>query len=62
MKDTELYANILGVKTTCFIGKVALKVSEKSVDLWLDHGSGERWPCPERGKLMPFRERLGEPA
>ncbi|MDY0281118.1 MAG: transposase, partial [Salinivirgaceae bacterium] len=60
MRDTELYAQILGVKAPWFVDKVDLKVSENSVDIWLDHGPGERWPCPECGKLLPCRDHAGE--
>lgn len=59
MRDTELHAQILGVKAPWFVDKVDLKVSENSVDIWLDHGPGERWPCSECGKLLPCRDHAG---
>lgn len=35
MRDTELYAQILGVKAPWVVDKVDLKVAENSVDIWL---------------------------
>jgi transposase len=60
MRDTDLYAQILGAKAPWFVDKVDLKVAENSVDIWLDHGPGERWACPECGKLLPCRDHVGE--
>jgi transposase len=58
MRDVESYAQILGNKVPWFVDMVDLKVAENSV--WLDYGPVERSPCLECGKLLPWRDHVGE--
>lgn len=60
MRDTDLYAQILGLKAPWFVENVDLKVAKGSVDLWLSHESGTLWPCPDCGKLLPCRDHVAE--
>ncbi len=60
MKDTELYAQILGLKAPWFVKKVTLKLSENSVDIWLSHGRREQWACPKCGRFLSCRDHVEE--
>jgi len=43
----ELYQYLLGLKEPWKVGRVALDVGGKRVDLWVEHPEGVRWSCPE---------------
>lgn len=60
MRDTDLYIQILGLKTPWFVEIVDLKVAEGSIDLCLTHETGTLWACPECGKLLPRRDHVAE--
>ena len=47
MKDTELYAQILGIGTPFTVARVALAVAKGAVDIWVEHQEGARFTCPE---------------
>jgi transposase len=50
MKDCQLYEYLLGIKSPWTVGKVELNTKDQRVDVWAEHESGVRWPCPECGK------------
>lgn len=47
MKDTELYAQILGVGRPFHVARVELALKAGSVDVWVEHDAGARFACPE---------------
>jgi len=49
MRDTELYQRVLGLSEPWSVTRVALKVEERRVDLWVDHSPGVKWLCPHCG-------------
>jgi transposase len=49
MQDRELYQEILGIETPWFVDRVALKLAEGEVHVYVDHHDEREWPCPECG-------------
>lgn len=49
MRDVELYRHLLGIEHPWTVGRVELSVKDEKVDIWVEHGEGVRWPCPECG-------------
>lgn len=47
MKDTELYAQILGIGSPFSVARVALQTAKGNVSIWVEHESGARFACPE---------------
>ena len=46
MRDTKLYQQVLGLSAPWSVGRVALKVDERRVDVWVEHRRGAKWRCP----------------
>lgn len=53
MKDTELYAQILGLKAPWTVSEVALKPLERSVHVAVVPDPAAQWCCPKCGKPAP---------
>ena len=49
MKDTELYAQILGIDGPFSVARVELAVKKGNVGVWVEHEAGARFACPECG-------------
>jgi transposase len=47
VKDTELYAQILGIGTPFTVARVELLVAKGNVSIWVEHEAGARFACPE---------------
>ena len=47
MKDTELYAQILGLGKPFSVARVELSVAKGNVGIWVQHEAGARFACPE---------------
>jgi transposase len=47
VKDTELYAQILGIGTPFTVARVELAVAKGNVGIWVEHEAGARFACPE---------------
>jgi hypothetical protein len=47
VKDTELYAQILGISTPFTVARVELKAAQGNVSIWVEHEAGARFGCPE---------------
>lgn len=62
MRDTDLYAQILGIKSPWFVENVQLDVAKGRVDISLGHESGVLWACPQCGKELSCRDHAEERA
>lgn len=60
MRDTELYRKVLGLESPWRVSRVELSLEHRRVDVWTDHGRGERWPCPECGQEFPVYDHSEE--
>jgi transposase len=49
VKDTELYAQILGIGSPFSVARVELLASKGNVSIWVEHEGGARFDCPECG-------------
>ena len=47
MKDTELYAQILGINPPFNVARVELQTAKGNVSIWVEHEPGARFACPE---------------
>jgi transposase len=62
MQDTELYRHLLGVEAPWTVARVELNVKDQRVDVWVEHGDGTRWPCPECGEELATYDHAPERA
>jgi transposase len=53
MKDKDLYAQILGIKSPWQVTGIELSVSEEEVTVQVEHEGGSRSCCPTCGKEQP---------
>jgi len=60
MKDTELYRYLLGIEQPWTVERVTLDVEKQSVDVWVAHPEGIRWPCPECGAMGSLYDHAPE--
>ena len=60
MRDTELYRQILGLEKPWSVSKVELNVGDQQVDVWVEHASSVRWPCPECQSELAIRDHAEE--
>lgn len=49
MQDSELYAQILGIRTPWRVDRVELQMEKNEVHVFLGHAPDLLWPCPECG-------------
>ena len=60
MRDVELYQAVLGIQSPWRVSKVALALEEGRVDVWVEHGRGERFACPECSKSCAVYDHMPE--
>lgn len=60
MRDTALYRQVLGLTQPWSVSRVALKVEEKRVDVWVDHPAGQTWSCPKCQAMLSCRDHAEE--
>jgi transposase len=60
VKDTELYAQILGITAPFHVARVELQVAKGSVSIWVEHDDGERFDCPECGTSCSIYDHAEE--
>ncbi len=60
MKDTELYAALLGLRPPWRIGEVKLDLAADRVDIRIEEAPGAKWNCPECGKVVPLYDHAEE--
>jgi transposase len=49
LKDTQLYQQLLGIAAPWSVNRVALQVSQATVDVWLEHPADQGFECPQCG-------------
>lgn len=59
MHDTDLYANLLGLKEPWRVERVELKLELLEVHVYVEH-SDERFGCPECGESSPLYDHQAE--
>ncbi len=62
MKDTELYAALLGLRPPWRIREVRLDVAAERVDVWIEEAAGAKWGCPECGRTVALYDHAEERA
>jgi transposase len=53
VKDTELYAALLGVRPPWRIREVRLDLEADRVDVWMEEAAEAKWSCPACGRTVP---------
>ena len=60
MKDTELYAQILGITSPFIVARVELLVAKNKVSIWVEHDAGARFACPDCGNSCSVYDHAEE--
>jgi transposase len=60
VKDTDLYAQILGIVAPFSVARVELLVAKGRVSIWVEHEGGVRFACPECGTLCAVYDHAEE--
>jgi len=60
MRDVELYRHLLGMEPPWTVTRVELGLKEQRIDVWVGHGEGLRWPCPECGVELALYDHSEE--
>jgi transposase len=60
MRDTGLYAYLLGLQAPWEVSDVKLDVQGQRIDVWVEHAAGVRWPCPECRGLLGLYDHAEE--
>ena len=60
MQDADLYGRLLGLEPPWTVARVTLDVKEERVDVYLEHGEGASWPCPQCGRKLPAYDHKEE--
>lgn len=61
MEDRQLYEYLLGLKTPWKVGRIALDVKGRRVDVWVMHDDNE-WECPKCNVKAPLHDHAEERA
>jgi hypothetical protein len=56
MKDTELYAHLLGLTSPWHVGHVDLDVKAQRVSVYAAHRRDTNFNCPECGLACPLHD------
>jgi transposase len=59
MRDTDLYATLLGLKTPWEVTRVELKIDAGEVHVHVNHGD-HAWQCPECERVSPLNDHQDE--
>lgn len=62
MRDVDLYQQLLGLVAPWTVARVELSVEGERVDIWAEHASEVRWPCPECAALLSVYDHAEERA
>jgi transposase len=60
MRDTEFYAQVLGLENPWSVERVELHVKEGRVDIWVGHGADLLWPCPTCSRDLSLYDHAPE--
>ena len=60
VKDTELYAALLGLGPPWVIREVRLDLAADRVDVWIEEAAGAKWGCPDCGRSVPLYDHAEE--
>lgn len=60
MRDIELYQAVLGIQVPWEVVRVELALEQGQVDVWVEHGRGEQFPCPECSTPCPVYDHSEE--
>jgi len=60
MQETDFYEQILGLGEPWFVADVQLDVEANKVDVFVDHGEGKTFCCPECGKQLACYDHTKE--
>jgi len=60
VKDTELYAALLGVRPPWRIREVRLDLEADRVDVWMEEAAEAKWSCPACGRTVPVYDHTEE--
>jgi len=60
MNDVELYQAVLGIELPWKVAEVKLDLADGRVDVYVEHGRGERFACPECGTMCPVYDHSAE--
>ena len=60
MKDTKLYHYLLNLEDPWIVKDVQIDVKDQQVDVWVEHGQGLQWTCPECGSKGALHDHAQE--
>jgi transposase len=60
MRDVELYRHLMGLQAPWSVEKVTLDIKEQRVDVFAQHDSRAKWPCPVCGVICPLHDHESE--
>ena len=60
MKDIQFYQKILGLELAWTVEEVELSVTNKRVDIWVNHSSNESFSCPKCNKSYSVYDHVPE--
>ena len=60
MRETDLYQQVLGLKEPWSVKRVEISVERQRVDVWVEHPTGQRWPCPQCQRPLACRDHAEE--
>lgn len=60
MKDTDLYQELLGLKSPWRVDRVELDVKAQRVSVWAEHGKSATFSCPKCSVVCPLHDHEEE--
>jgi len=60
MKDIELYARLLGIKSPWYVKDVFYQEKPERIDIYLEHNQGIHLPCPVCDKYSSVYDHMEE--
>ena len=60
MRDTKLYHYLLNLEDPWIVKDVQIDIKDQQVDVWVEHGKGLQWTCPECGSKGALHDHAQE--